>query len=66
MPIEESEDNMSSIVAGFVARMHKRAASAHGETTPGSEVPGGKYSKRSGLDKEVQKSLTVVTLDSPE
>ena len=27
-PVEEREDNMSSLVVGFSARMHKRAASA--------------------------------------
>ena len=40
--------------------------SAQGETNPSFEVPGKKHSKRSGLDEEVQKNPTVVTLDSPE
>ena len=39
---EESEDNMFGLAAGFFAWMHKRAASAQGETTPSSKVPGGK------------------------
>ena len=38
--------------------------SAQGETTPKSEVPGGKRPKRLGLDEEVQKSPDIVTLDS--
>ena len=52
-PTEESEDDMSSLTAGFAARMCKRAASAQGETTPSFEVPSGKHSKRFGLDEEV-------------
>ena len=63
---EEREDDMSSLADGFFARMRKRAASVQGETTPGSEVPGGKRSKRSGLGDEVQRSPMVVTLDSLE
>ena len=46
--------------------MHKRATSAQGETTPDSEVPGGKRSKWYSLDEEVQKSSTIVALESPE
>ena len=57
---------MSSLAVGFAMRMRKQDVSAQGETTPGSEVPRGKRPKRSGLDEEVQKSPTVVTLDSPE
>ena len=57
---------MSSLVAGFAARMPKRATSAQGETTPSSEVPGDKRPKRSGLNEEVQKSPTVITSDSPK
>ena len=43
---------MFSLVAGFVVRMNKRAPSAQGKTTPGSRVPGGKHSKRSGPEEE--------------
>ena len=57
---------MSSLAARFATRICKRAVSAQGKTTPCSEVPGGKRSKRSGLDEEVQKSPTVVSLDSPQ
>ena len=42
------------------------ASGAQGETTPGSEVSGGKCPKWSGLDEEAQKSLTVITVDSPK
>ena len=63
---EEREDDMSSLAARFFASMLKRAASAHRETTLGSEVPSGKHPKRSGLNDEAQNSPTVVTLDSPE
>ena len=65
-PVEEREEDMSSLVVGFVIRMRKRATSAQGETTPGFEVSGEKRPKWSGLDEEVQKSSTVVTVDSPE
>ena len=51
-PTEEIEENMSSLAAGFAAQMHKREARSKGETTPGSEVSGGKGPKRSGLDEE--------------
>ena len=37
-----------------------------GDTTPDSEVPCGKSSKRSGPDGEAHNSLTVITVDSPE
>ena len=33
-PAKESEDDMSSLAVGFIALMHKRAASTQGETTP--------------------------------
>ena len=49
---EERADDMSSLVAGFVAQMRKQAASSQGETTPGSEVPGSKLPKLSGLNEE--------------
>ena len=57
---------MSSLVVGFAARMLKRAVSFQGETTPNSEVSGGKRPKRSSPDEEAEKSLTVITIDSPE
>ena len=57
---------MSSLAIGFFAWMLKRATSAQGETTLGSEVPGGKCPKQLGLNEEVQKSSTAITLDSPE
>ena len=63
---EEREDDMSSLTVGFVEQMHKQAASAQGETTPGSKVFGEKRSRWSGLDEEAQKSLTVITMHSPE
>ena len=44
-PAEESEQDMFSLTVGFVVRMRKRVTSAQGETTPGSEVPGGKHPK---------------------
>ena len=56
---------MYSLAAEFVARMRKLATSAQGETTPCSEVPDGKSSKWYSLDEEVQKSPTIVYLDSP-
>ena len=51
-PTEEMEDDMSSLVARFFAQMRKRAVSSQGETTPGSEVPGSKLPKLSGLNEE--------------
>ena len=39
---KEREDNMSSLAAGFAARICKRVVSAKGETTPAFEVFGGK------------------------
>ena len=65
-PAEESEHDMSSLAIKFFTRMFKQAASAQGETTPGSEVPGSKHPKRSGLNEEVQNSPTVITSDSLE
>ena len=41
----EGEQDMSSLAVGFAAQMRKRAASAQGETTLGSEVPSGKRLK---------------------
>ena len=57
---------MSSLVAGFATRMHKRAASAQGETILGSGVLGRKRLKRSGLNEEVQKSPIVIIFNSLE
>ena len=57
---------MSSLTVGFVVRMLKRAVSAQRETTPGSVVPDRKPAKRSEPDEEAQKSLKIITVDSPE
>ena len=57
---------MSSLVAGFVVWIHKRAASAQRDTTPGSIVPDSKLVKQSGSNEKVQKIPIVVTLDSPK
>ena len=65
-PAEEKEDDMSSLAIEFSARMRKRATSAQGETTPGFEVSGGKCPKQSGPDEEAQKSMAIITMDSPE
>ena len=65
-PAEERDDDMSSLANGFSTTMCKRVASTQGETTPGFEVSGGKCLKRPGLDEEDQKSLIVITVDSPE
>ena len=43
---------MFGLVSGFAERMGKQAASAQGETTPGSEVLGGKRPTLSSLDEE--------------
>ena len=64
--IEERKEDMSSLVVKFPARMHKREASAQGETTPDSEVSGEKRPKRPGPDEEAQKNLIVIIVDSPE
>ena len=65
-PVEESEDNMSSLVTRFSVRMLKRAAIAQGETTLDSEILGKKRPKWLDLNKEVQKSSLVIISDSPE
>ena len=57
---------MSSPVVGFSTRMRKQAASAQGETTPNSEVLGGISLKWFGSDENAQKSMAVITVDSPE
>ena len=64
--VEERKGDMSSLVVGFFVRMRKWAVSAQGKTTPDSEVSGGKCPKLSGLDEEAQKSLAVITVDSPK
>ena len=57
---------MSSLTTRFSARMHKRAADAHGETTPRSEGLGDKRPRWSGLEEEDQKSPAVIAMDSPK
>ena len=57
---------MSSLADRFSMRIRIRVTSAQGETTPGSEAPGGKHPKRSGLNEEVQKNLKVIILNSLE
>ena len=64
--VEEREVEMSSLVAGFTMRMHKRDASAQEETTPDLKVPSDKRSRLFGLDEEVQDDLAVITVDSSE
>ena len=49
---EEREGDMSSLAAGFVAPMHKRASSDQGETTLDFEVSGDKHPKWSSPDEE--------------
>ena len=49
---EERDDDMSSLANGFSTTMLKRVASTQGETTPGFEVSGEKFSKWPGLDEE--------------
>ena len=51
-PIEEREDDMSSLAVGFSSRMRKQAANAQGKNTPDSEVFGGKRPNLFGLDEE--------------
>ena len=53
-PVEESEDDMSSLAVGFSMLMSNRARSAQGETTSSFEVPGRKRPKRSDLDEDVR------------
>ena len=64
--VEETEEYMSSLVAGFAARMRKRAASAQRETISCFERPDGKQPKWSSLDGGVQKSPAVITMKSPK
>ena len=63
-PAKEREDNMSSLAVGFAMRMHKREASAQGETILGSEVYGGKRPEQSSPDEEAQRSPTTIVVDS--
>ena len=63
---EEREAEMSSLAAGFVARMCKRAANTQGEATPGFEGPDDKRYKQSGPAEEVQISPAMVSVDSLE
>ena len=65
-PVEEMEDNLSILAAGFAVRMHKRATSSQGETILGYEEPDGKHPKGFGLDEEAQNNSTVITVDSLE
>ena len=51
-PIEEREEDMSRLAAGFTALMCKRAASDQRETTSDSKGLGGKRLKWSSLDEE--------------
>ena len=64
--VKEREGDMSSLAPGFSPRMRKRARSTQGETTHGLEVSGDKRPKRSSPDEEAQKSMTVITVDSPK
>ena len=57
------EEEMSRLVAGFVAQMHKRVAGSEGESTPISD---GKHQKRSSLDEEAQKDWAIISVDSPD
>ena len=55
------DEEMSSLVARFTARMRKRVAGSKGETTPRFD---GKRSKRSSPDEEAQKEWTIISVDS--
>ena len=57
---EENEVEMSSLIAVFVARMLKRAASAQEETTPDSKGPDKKRFKHFGPVEEVQINPTMI------
>ena len=63
---EEKEVEMSGLVAGFTMRMCKRAANAQEGTTLGLEVLGGKRSRPSRFDEEVQADPAVIIVDSSE
>ena len=51
-PIEGRVGDMFSLIVGFATWIHKRAANAQGETTPGLEASGGQRSKLSGPNEE--------------
>ena len=57
---------MSSLTLGFFARMRKKVTSSQGETTLGFKVPRDKSPKRLDLDKDIQKSPTLITSVSLE
>ena len=61
---KEEEAEMSGLVSGFASRMRKRAASTQGEIAPNFEVSSRKRLKLSGPDEEVEKSPTVINMDS--
>ena len=63
---KEEEAEMSGLVSGFSVRMRKRATSAQGETTLGTEVLGRKCPKLSGSDEKAQKSPVIINVDSPD
>ena len=63
---EERESEMSGLVTGFAMSRRKRAANAQEETTLGLKVLGGKRSKPSRFDEEVQADPMVITMDSSE
>ena len=65
-PAKEREDDMSSLVVGFVVRMPKRAASTQGETILDFEVSGKKCSKWSGPDEGAWKIPTIIFVNSLE
>ena len=58
-PVEEKEDDMSSLTTKFVALMLKRAAIAQRKITSVSKGPGGKCPKLPGPNEEAQKSSVV-------
>ena len=65
-PVEEREDDMSSLATGFAVRMCKQAASAQGKTTLGPKVSSRKRSRWLGPNEEAQKSPIVIAVDSPK
>ena len=64
--VKEGEEDVSSLTAGFAEQMRKEAASAQRETASGSKGPDYKRSKWSGPNEEVQKSSSVIIVDSLE
>ena len=63
---KEREDDMSSLIVRFTARMRKRAASAQRRLPPTSKGQGDKRPKWSGPNEEAKKSSVVIIMDSPE